>query len=91
MAKSLSFNISMKNGTKVEVKGLVIDGKWGIDKREDKFFYLTHIPTGALITNAKTQKALKELVSRPDMVDEDDPMKIYKAVCNFWNSRRWQG
>ena len=91
MAKSCVFSISMKDGTKKDVSGIVIDGVWGIDKREDKSFYLTHIPTGALVTNASTQKALKELVSRPDMIDETSVDKIAKAVGDFWNSRRWKG
>lgn len=91
MAKTSNFKIKMKDGTEQEVSGLVIDGMWGIDKRDDKFFYLTHVPTGALVTNARTQKALKELVSRPDMVDETDISKIAKAVGDFWNSREWKG
>lgn len=91
MAKTSTFKIKMKDGSEQEVSGLVIDGRWGIDKREDKFFYLTHVPSGALVTNARTQKALKELVSRPDMVDEEDAGKIAKAVGRFWNERWWQG
>lgn len=107
MAKSQEYTIKMKDGTEKKVSGLVINNRWGIDKRQyevvktnkngesrttlSSCFYLTHIPTGILVTNANTQKALKELVNRPDMIEEDDPKKIAKAVGDFWNERWWQG
>ena len=96
----------MKDGTSKEVEGLIINDRWGIDKRQfetkkmtkdgekttlSSGFYLTHIPTGTLITNANTQKALKELVNRPDMIEEDNLEKIAKAMFSFWDSREWKG
>ena len=82
----------MKDGTSKSVKGMVINNRWGIDKREElSSFFLTHTPTGMLVTNARTQKALRELVNRPDMIEEDDPKKIAIAVGKFWNERGWQG
>lgn len=92
MAKQQEFQIKMNDGTTQTVKGLVINDRWGIDKREElSSFFLTHIPTGMLITNANTQKALKELVNRSDMIEEDDPIKISKAVASFWDERGWRG
>lgn len=107
MAKNQEFVINMKDGTKKTVTGLVINNRWGIDKRQyevvktnkngetrttsSSCFYLTHIPTGILVTNANTQKALKELVNRTDMIEEDAPKKIAKAVGDFWNSKEWKG
>lgn len=107
MAKNQEFTINMKDGTKKTVTGLVINNRWGIDKRQyevvkinkngekkttlSSCFYLTHIPTGILVTNANTQKALKELVNRPDMIEEDDLEKILYATVDFWNERWWQG
>lgn len=107
MAKNQDFTINMKNGTKKTVTGLVINNRWGIDKRQyevvkinkngekkttlSSCFYLTHIPTGILVTNANTQKALKELVNRPDMIEEDDLENIMMATVDFWNERWWQG
>ena len=107
MAKAQEYTIKMKDGTEKTVSGMVFNNRWGIDKRQyevikinkngesrttlSSCFYLTHIPTGALVTNANTQKTLKELVNRPDMVEEDDPKKIVKAVGDFWNERWWQG
>ena len=107
MAKNQEFTINMKDGTKKTVTGLVINNRWGIDKRQyevvktnkngetrttlSSMFCLTHLPTGILVTNANTQKALKELVNRPDMIEEDDPKKIAKATTDFWNERWWNG
>ena len=107
MAKNQEFTINMKDGTKKTVTGLVINNRWGIDKRQyevvkinkngekrttlSSCFYLTHIPTGILVTNANTQKALKELVNRPDMIEEDDLENIMMATVDFWNERWWQG
>lgn len=107
MAKSQEYTISMKDGTKKTVTGLIVNGRWGIDKRQyevvktnkkgesktalSSMFCLTHIPTGTLVTNANTQKALKELINRPDMIEEDDLKKIYEATVDFWNERWWQG
>lgn len=91
MAKNQEFEIKMRDGTTQKVNGIVINNRWGIDKREQlSSFFLTHIPTGALVTNARTQKALKELVNRADMIEEDDPQKILDAVAKFWNERSWQ-
>ena len=107
MAKQVSYKIKMKDGEEKEVTGIVINERWGIDKRQyettrtnkngeskttlSSCFYLTHIPTGILVTNANTQKALKELVNRPDMIEEDDLEKILYATVDFWNERWWQG
>lgn len=106
MAKTIKYQIDMKDGTKKEVEGIVINNKWGIDKRAQEVvrqtkdgekvslsysFCLTHIPSGILVTSANTQKALKELVNREDMIDEDDFHKMAVAVGKFWNERGWVG
>ena len=106
MAKAQSFNIKMRDGKTESVEGLIVNNRWGIDKRTTETkrqtkdgekvslsssFFLTHIPTGVLITNANTQKALRELVNRPDMIEEDDLKNIAVAVGKFWNERGWQG
>lgn len=107
MAKSQDFTIKMKDGTTKTVSGIVFNNRWGIDKREyetvktnkngetrrtlSSYFCLTHIPTGTLVTNGNTQKVLKELINRPDMVEEDDLKKIAIATVKFWNERSWLG
>lgn len=89
MAKT--FEIKMNDGTTKTVEGVIVNDIWGIDKREDKCFYLTHIPTGTLITNGKTQKVLKEFVNGQDVIDETDLQKIANEVVKFWNTRWWKG
>lgn len=107
MAKTQTFEIKMKDGTTKTVEGIIINDRWGIDKRQvevtktnkngeektslSSAFYLTHIPTGTLVTNGNTQKVLKELANRPDMIEEDNLEKIAKATFSFWDSRWWQG
>ena len=97
----------MKDGSSTLVEGVIINNKWGIDKRQQEVkkttkageervslsssFFLTHIPTGCLVTNANTQKALREFVNRFDVIDEDDPVKLAKALGQFWNERGWIG
>ena len=106
MPRKVEFQINMADGTKKTVLGIVVNNRWGIDKREvetvkhtkdgDKvtlshFFVLTYIPNGALVTSANTQKALMELVNREDMIEQDDIAKIANAVSEFWNERGWKG
>lgn len=106
MAKNQQYEIKLKDGSSTLVEGVVINGRWGIDKRATETkrqtkdgekislsssYFLTHIPTGCLVTNANTQRALKELVNRSDMIEEDNPKKIATAVGAFWNERGWIG
>ena len=107
MAKNMDYTIQMLDGTTRQVTGLVINRRWGIDKRttttimtnkdgeertlSSSDFYLSYLPTGMLITSGRTQRVLKELVNRPDMIDEDDPFRIAEAVIDFWNKRGWKG
>lgn len=46
-------------GQPQEVDGIVC-GNWGIDKRANQFYILTHIPTGYMVDSSRTQKFLKE-------------------------------
>lgn len=106
MAKTEEYKIKMKDGTEQTVTGIVINKRWGIDKRQQEVkkstrdgekvtlsssYCLTHIPTGILVTTANTQRALKELVNREDMWEEDDLHKMLEVVVEFWNSKGWQG
>lgn len=106
MAKTGKYVCQMKDGTKQEREGLIFNNRWAIEKRQEEkirstkdgdkvslssYFALTHIPTGILVTTANTQKALKELINREDMIDEDDLHKMAVAVGKFWNEKGWQG
>lgn len=104
--KQATFNIKMRTGESRQVTGYIVNDIYGIDKRitqkttyneqgEEKVsqssdFFLTHIPTGVLITNARTRKALMELVNRPDMVDQNDMHQMALAVAGYWNQREWK-
>lgn len=87
--KTATFNIAMKNGTKEVREGYIVNGIYGIDKR-DGGFYLTHLPTGVLVTNSRTRKALMELANRSDMTDQNDFTVMANAVKDFWDRRWWK-
>ena len=105
MKKTL-YKIKMRDGTTKEVEGEVVNGVWGIDKRatqkvtynangEEKVsttsdYFLTHVPSGVLITNARTKKALMEIANLEDLMDEDDMTKVGRAVIAYWNNRGWK-
>lgn len=104
--KKTSYAIKMRDGSELTVEGEVINGRWGIDKRltqkktytangEEKVsqssdYILTHVPTGMLITTARTKKALLELINRPRMIDQDDPNVMLKEVAEYWNAKGWK-
>lgn len=85
----------MRDGTERTVKGTIVNDIYGIDKRIYKgtstAFFLTHIPSGVLITNADKKKSLMEIANLPEMIDQTDPAKIAKAVGKYWNDRWWKG
>lgn len=103
--KTTSYKIKMKDGTEREVTGVVI-GDYGIDKRmsqkvtynaqgEEKVsqssdYFLTHIPTGMLLTSARTRKALLEIANRSNMIDQTDFTTMLKEIVDYWNSRGWK-
>lgn len=106
MAKTETFKIKLQKGGTREVTGLVINKIWGIDKRQSftevtnkngevrtlssQDFYMTHIPTGVLVTNASTQKALKELANQPEMINPKGFQEIINCVYKFWDARGWK-
>ena len=107
MPKKERYNIKMRNGEAHSVEGIIVNNIYGIDKRitttvkknkdnservlSSSRYYLTHIPSGVLISGARTQKALKELANRQNMIDQHDFKVMGKEVGDFWNSRGWQG
>lgn len=104
--KTTTYKIRMRDDSEQEVQGIVVNGVWGIDKRtttkttytangEEKKsnssdFFLTHIPTGTLVTNARTRKALMEIANLEDLMDEEDLGAIAKAVVKYWNAKGWK-
>ena len=77
-----------------EVEGAV-NAIWGIDKRENQYYILTHIPTGCFVESAKTQKFLKDLVEEPEFKDYEslfggsDPSGLLRAIRRQRNINGW--
>lgn len=70
-----------KNGMKVVVEGYVFNKIWGVDKRDQQHYVLTHIPTGYLVESAKTLKFLKELLADPVFAKEELDVKgVARAI-----------
>lgn len=61
MAKKQSYELNMKNGERKFVEGEVY-GNFGIHKREDKMYTLTHIPSGCLVVSDSKKKELVKLL-----------------------------
>ena len=74
-----------------EVEGSVC-GDWGIDKRENQYYILTHIPTGCRVESARTMKFLKDLVATPEFENFDgknvEPLKV--AIQRLRNINGWK-
>lgn len=80
MAKKANYDITMKkDNSKVEVKG-EIHGHWGIHKREDGYFALTHLASGTLVCSAQKKKDLVELLEdeefKNDCWGSDTPANV---------------
>lgn len=91
--KKTRYKIKMRDGSDQEIEGEVVNGVWGIDKRtigKGSGYYLTHVPTGTLITNSRTKRSLMEIANLEDLMDEDDMTKVGRAVIAFWDERGWK-
>lgn len=87
------YNIDL-HGTKSEVEGAV-NNIWGIDKRDNQYYVLTHIPTGCFVESARTQKFLKDLVEEPEFKDYEslfggnDASALLRAISRQRNINGW--
>lgn len=104
--KTMTYKINMRDGSVREVTGSVVNDIWGIDKRvtekvtrtgngeervsKTQDYFLTHIPTGMLVTNAKKKRTLMEIANLEALMDENDPLKIIAVVMKFWDDRWWK-
>lgn len=105
--KTKTFKIKKKDGTTEVVEGIIVNDIWGIDKRttenvtytskgekrsnKSSDYYLTHIPSGMLVTVASTRKTLMEIANLEALMDENDPYAIWNAVLKYWDKRGWKG
>lgn len=92
--KKATYKIQMRDGTEQVIEGDVVNEIYGIDKRKVGDFpiayYMTHIPSGVLVTNARTKKALMEIANLPQMIDQTDHNKMREAVAGYWNRKGWK-
>ena len=83
MAKWSKQKYKIKCGaTYKEVEGAV-NNIWGIDKRDNQYYILTHIPTGCFVESAKTQKFLKDLVEEPEFRDYESLLEQNQHFSQF--------
>lgn len=95
MAKWSKQKYKIKCGdTMEEVEGAV-NNIWGIDKRDNQYYILTHIPTGCFVESARTQKFLKDLVEEPEFQDYEslfggnDTSALLRAISRQRNINGW--
>lgn len=92
--KKATYKIQMRDGSEQVIEGDVVNEIYGIDKRKVGDFpisyYMTHIPSGVLVTNARTKKALMEIANLPQMIDQTNHDKMRETVARYWNKKGWK-
>lgn len=89
MAKVGKYRIHMDDGTEKEVSGQIYGEWWGIHKREDKMYALTHLPTGYRVWSSRKKTTLVMLIQEPEfceLPDHEDPVwraRVAKAIQRF--------
>jgi hypothetical protein len=83
------FPHKMKDGSIKYVDGKALNQAWHYHKQDGKY-WLTHTPSGKLMTNAKTLKALKELLQEPEFFSSQITiMGLWEALHRFGNRKFW--
>lgn len=77
MAKKQNYKLAMRTGEEKEVKGEVY-GNFGVHKRDDGLFVLTHLPSGCHVVSAEKKKELIKLLK--------DEAEEFETTC--WESPR---
>ena len=82
---------TLHTGRFQEVEGVVC-GQWGIDKRGNQWYILTHIPSGCLAESARTMKFLKDLVATPEFecFDGHNTQPLADTIGRFRNEYGWK-
>lgn len=70
MAKKANYELNMGMKGKQTVTGEVY-GNFGIHKRDDGWFAITHIPSGMLVVSDQKKKKLVELIADHDEFREE--------------------
>lgn len=96
MVKKQVYKLDMVNGEEKEVKGEVY-GSFGIHKREDGMFVLTHLPSGCRVVSANKKKELVSLVedeefSQPcwelDRPDKESISRLSSIISEYYGSKK---
>ena len=83
------FKLKMKDGTVREVEGTKLNDRFHYHKAENTY-WLTHTPSGQLVTSAKKVKLLRELVNEPEFFDDQLTIsRLYEAYCRWGNRHFW--
>ena len=92
MWKKQTYKIRLGDGEYGEVEGAV-HGMWGIDKRSNAYYILTHVPSGCRVESARTMKFLKDLATTPEFecYDKSDESlkKMLGCIARFRNQYGW--
>lgn len=89
MAKTGTYRITRDDGVDQEVKGELVGEWWGIHKRDDSMYVLTHLPSGMLIWSSRKKTNLKMLLQEPEFFELPDHESvewragIAKAIQRF--------
>lgn len=94
MAKKQNYELNMKDGSSKYVEGEVY-GNFGVHKREDKMFTITHIPSGCLVVSDDKKKNLVRLLQHEIFQEEvwknaipspQDVSRLSLVVSKFYSN-----
>ena len=79
-------------GDKIEEVEGAVCGQWGIDKRDNQYYILTHVPTGYRVESGRTMKFLKDLVDTPEFecFDGHNTQPLADTISRFRNEYGWK-
>lgn len=91
MAKTKpKFKLRMKDGSVEEVEGTKLNDNFHYHKSEN-LYWLTHTPSGRLVTSAKKVKSLRELINEPEFFDDNLTVTaMHKAYVRWANRNMWK-
>lgn len=96
MSKKQRYNISMRDGSTRIVNGATIGFGYGIHKREDNMYVLTHLASGKKVASSSRLKTLALLANEPefflplDVESMEMVNTLAKAVQRFFNKNGWK-
>lgn len=83
------FKLKMKDGSVKEVEGTKLTDQFHYHKDEG-LYWLTHTPSGMLVTSAKRVKSLKELINEPEFFDDLTVKSMFEAYKRWTQRNQWK-